>query len=59
MNVIMKNALDGVIHQYVLSGDAACEGDLELAREHWNAAELLEDFAREYIPCLQEELWPH
>jgi hypothetical protein len=49
MNV-MQNAINGAIHQYELSGDAACHGDLELAKEHWDAAELLEDFAREYIP---------
>ena len=56
MNLIMDNVKVGIIHQYELSGDAACEGDLELASEHWKAAELLESVIQDFIPCLPEEL---
>ena len=56
MNIIMDNVRKGILNQYELSSDAACEGDLELAHEHWKAAELLEDLLYEYIPCLEGEL---
>ena len=56
MNIIMDNVKLGIIHQYELSGDAACEGDLELASEHWKAAELLEEIYFGYIPVFEDEL---
>ena len=56
MSIIMDNARKGILNQYELSDDAACVGDLELAREHWQAAELLEDLVYNYFPCLDGEL---
>ena len=56
MNLIMDNVKVGIVHQYELSGDAACEGDLELASEHWKAAELLEEIYFGYIPVFEDEL---
>ena len=56
MNIIMDNARRGILNQYELSGDAACEGDLELAHEHWKAAELFEDIYFGYIPVFEDEL---
>lgn len=56
MSIIMDNARKGIVSLYERSGDAACKGDLGLARELWNAAELLEDLYFGYIPVFEEEL---
>ena len=53
---IYQNAKVGVIHQYELYEDAARHGDLELAHEHFKAAELLEDFVQDFIPMCEAEL---
>ena len=56
MSIIMENARKGIVNLYEQSGDAACEGDLPLAKELWKAAELLEDLYFGYIPCFENEL---
>ena len=56
MSIIMDNCKVGIIHQYELSSDASCNGDIDLAAEHWKAAELLEDLYFGYIPVFPEEL---
>ena len=50
MSIIMTNIRNGIIELYAKSGDAACEGDLELASEYMKAAEWLEDVYSDYIP---------
>jgi len=56
MSAIMNNARMGIIHQYELDAEVAASGDFDLACEHFKAAELLEDFLSDFIPCLPEEL---
>ena len=56
MSIIMDNARKGIVDLYEKSGDAACSGDLPLAKELWNAAELLEDLYFGYIPVFEDEL---
>jgi len=55
-NLIYQNARQGVMNQYLLAGDYACDGDIELAAEHFKAAGLLESLVEDFIPCLPEEL---
>jgi len=55
-NLIYQNARQGVMNQYLLAGDYACDGDIELAAEHFKAAALLESLVEDFIPCLPEEL---
>ena len=56
MSIIMENAIRGATRQEELAIDAGINGDIELAEQHWEAAELLWDFSKDYIPCLSEEL---
>ena len=53
---IMQNALDGALRQLDFANFEAREGDIELAEQHFEAAYLLADFAKDYIPFLPEEL---
>ena len=53
---LQQNAKLGVIRQRELAAEVAASGDFDLAREHFKAAELLEDFLSDFIPCLPEEL---
>ena len=56
MSIIMDNARLGAIRQYDLADDAAFIGDVDLANEHWKAADLLVSLYDTFIPCLDEEL---
>ena len=56
MSIIMDNIKNGIVNLYEKSGDAACNGDLPLAKEYWDAAEILEDVYFGYIPCFEDEL---
>ena len=53
---IMENARRGALRQLDFANYEAREGDMELAEQHWKAAELLLSFSQDYTPCLEGEL---
>ena len=53
---IMENARRGALRQLDFANYEAREGDMELAEQHWDAAMVLMDFSKDYIPCLEGEL---
>ena len=56
MSIIMDNARLGAIRQSDLADEAAKNGDVELAEQHFEASWLLLSLYLDYIPCLPEEL---
>ena len=52
----MENARRGALRQLDFANYEAREGDMELAEQHWKAAELLLSFSQDYTPCLEGEL---
>ena len=53
---IMQNAIRGAERQLGLSYEALVNNEWGLMLQHWEAAKLLEDFSKDYIPCLEGEL---